>query len=92
MTTQIDSTVLAGKYILNHQGEGKCNMLITDLILKQATGLVIRTKNRVTVDSNPSVIYIYNKFREFTNWLMNKIAKGHYNNFKTKSKENGRDI
>ena len=40
-----NSTVLAGKYILKHQGEGKCNMHITDLILKHTTGLVIRTKN-----------------------------------------------
>ena len=39
-----NSAVLAGKYILNHQGEGKCDMHITDLILKHATGLVIRTK------------------------------------------------
>ena len=40
-----NSAVLAGKYILNHQGEGKCDMHITDLILKHATGLVICTKN-----------------------------------------------
>ena len=40
-----NSTALAGKYILNHQGEGKCDMHITDLILKHATGLVICTKN-----------------------------------------------
>ena len=40
-----NSAVLAGKYILNHQGEGKCDMHITDLILKHATGLVIHTKN-----------------------------------------------
>ena len=39
-----NSTVLAGKYILNHQGEGKCDMHITDLILKHTTGLVIHTK------------------------------------------------
>ena len=39
-----NSAVLAGKYILSHRGEGKCNMHITDLILKHATGLVIRTK------------------------------------------------
>ena len=71
-----NSAVLAGKYILNHQGEGKYNMHITDIILKHVTGLVIHTKNRVMVDSNPSFIAIYNKFREFTNWLMNKIAKG----------------
>ena len=63
-------------------------MHITDLILKHATGLVIQTK-KVMVDSNPSFIAIYNKFRKFSNWLMNKVAKGHYNNFKTKSKENG---
>ena len=87
-----NSAILARKYILNHRGEGKCNMHITDLILKHATGLVIRTKNRVMVDSNPLFIAIYNKFREFTNWLMTKIAKGRYNDFKTKSKENGQDI
>ena len=86
-----NSAVLAGKYILNHRGEGKCDMHITDLILKHATGLVIRTK-KITVDSNPSFIAIYNKCREFRNWLMNKVAKGHYNDFKTKSKENGRDV
>ena len=63
-------------------------MHITDLILKHATGLVIRTKNNM-VDSNPLFIAIYNKFREFSNWLMNKVAKGCYNDFKTKSKENG---
>ena len=40
-----NSTVLAGKYILNHQGEGKCDMHITDLIFEHATGLVIHTKN-----------------------------------------------
>ena len=39
-----NSTVLAGKYILNHQGEGQCDMHITDLILKHATGLVICTQ------------------------------------------------
>ena len=87
-----NSAVLAGKYILNHRGEGKCDMHITDLILKHATGLVIRTKKKITVDSNPSFIAIYNKFREFSNWLMNKVAKGRYNDFKTKSKENGRDV
>ena len=84
-----NSAVLARKYILNRQGESKCDMHITDLILKHTTGLVICTKNRVTVDSNPSFIAIYNKFHEFTNWLMNEIAKGCYNDFKTKSKENG---
>ena len=67
-------------------------MHITDLILKHATGLVICTKNKITVDSNPSFIAIYNKFREFSNWLMNKVAKGCYNGSKTKSKENGHDI
>ena len=87
-----NSAVLAGKYILNHRGEGKCDMHITDLILKHATGLVIRTKKNITVDSNPSFIAIYNKFREFSNWLMNKVAKGRYNDFKTKSKENGRAV
>ena len=87
-----NSAVLAGKYILNHRGEGKCNMHITDLILKHATGLVICTKKKITVDSNPSFIAIYNKFREFSNWLMNKVAKGRYNDFKTKSKENGHDV
>ena len=66
-------------------------MHITDLILKHATGLVIRTK-KITVDSNPSFIAIYNKFREFSNWLMNKVVKGHYNDFKTKSKGNGHDV
>ena len=59
-------------------------MHITDLILKHATGLVIRTK-KITIDSNPSFIAIYNKFHEFSNWLMNKVAKGRYNDFKTKS-------
>ena len=39
-----NSTVLAGRYILSHRGKGKCDMHITDLILKHATGLVIRTK------------------------------------------------
>ena len=66
-------------------------MHITDLILKHATGLVIRTQ-KITVDSNPSFIAIYNKFHEFSNWLMNKVAKGHYNDFKTKGKENGHDV
>ena len=41
-----NSAVLAGKYILNHRGEGKCDMHITDLILKHATGLVIHTKKK----------------------------------------------
>ena len=86
-----NSAVLAGKYILNHRVERKCSMHITDLILKHTTGLVIRTK-KITVDSNPSFIAIYNKFHEFSNWLMNKVAKGRYNDFKTKSKENGRDV
>ena len=66
-------------------------MHITDLILKHATGLVIHMK-KIMVDSNPSFIAIYNKFREFSNWLMNKVAKGHYNDFKTKSEENGHDV
>ena len=87
-----NSADLAGKYILNHRGEGKCDMHITDFILEHTTGLVIRTKKKITVDSNPSFIAIYNKFREFSNWLMNKVAKGHYNDFKTKSKENGHDV
>ena len=65
-------------------------MHITDLIIKHTTGLVIHTKNRVMVDSNPLFIAIYNK--KFTNWLMNKIAKGHYNDIKMKSKENGQDV
>ena len=39
-----NSAVLAGKYTLNHRGEGKYDMHITDLILKHATGLVICTK------------------------------------------------
>ena len=39
-----NSDVLAGKYILNHRGEGKCDMHITDLILKHTTGLVIHTQ------------------------------------------------
>ena len=86
-----DSAVLAGKYILNHRREGKCDMHITSLILKHATGLVIRTK-KIMVDSNPLFIAIYNKFREFSNWLMNKVAKGRHNDFKTKSKENGCDV
>ena len=38
-----NSAVLAGKNILNHRGEGKCDMHITDLILKHTTGLVIHT-------------------------------------------------
>ena len=79
-----NGAVPAGKYILNHQGEGKSDMHITDLIRKHATGLVICTK-KITVDSNPLFIAIYNKFCEFSNWLMNKVAKGRYNEFKTKS-------
>ena len=68
------SAVLAGKYILNHRGEGKCDIHITDLILKHATGLVICT-HKITVDSNPSFIAIYNKFREFSSWLMKKSCE-----------------
>ena len=85
-----NSTVLAGKYILNHQGEGKCDMHITDLILKHATGLVIRMK-KITVDSNPSFIASYNKFREFSNWLM-KSCQRVVQQLQNKSKEDGRDV
>ena len=63
-----NSAVLAGKYILNHQGEGKCNMHITDLILKHATGLVIRThkKSRLTP--------IHHSLQSTTNFMSSVIG------------------
>ena len=50
-----NSAVLAEKYILNHRGQGKINMHITDLILKHATGLVIRTKKSWLTPIHPSL-------------------------------------
>ena len=54
-----NSAVLAGKYILEHQGQGKCDMHKTDLVLKHATGLVVRTCNKQTIDSNHSFTTLY---------------------------------
>ena len=61
-----NSAVLAGKYILNHRGEGKCNMHITDLILKHTTGLVIRTKKRLTP--------IHHSLQSTTNFMSSLIG------------------
>ena len=77
-----NSAVLAGKYILEHRGEGKCDMHKTDLVLKHATGLVVRTRNKQTIDSNPSFTSLYKTIREFVSWLMNKVARSRYNNLK----------
>ena len=77
-----NSAVLAGKYILEHRGEGKCDMHKTDLVLKHATGLVVRTRNKQTIDSNPSFTSLYRTIREFVSWLMNKVARSRYNNLK----------
>ena len=59
-----NSAVLAGKYILEHRGQGKCDMHKTDLVLKHATGLVVRTCNKQTIDSNPSFTTLYKTIHE----------------------------
>ena len=69
-----NSAVLAGKYILEHRGQGKCDMHKTDLVLKHATSLVVRTRNKQTIDSNPSFTTLYKTIHEFASWLMNKVA------------------
>ena len=63
-----NSAVLAGKYILNHRGEGKYDMHITDLILKHTTGLVIRThkKSRLTP--------IHHSLQSTTNFMSSLIG------------------
>ena len=77
-----NSAMLAGKYILEHQGQGKCDMHKTDLVLKHATGLVVRTCNKQMIDSNPSFTTLYKAISEFASWLMNKVADSRYNNSK----------
>ena len=77
-----NSAVLAGKYILEHRGQGKCNMHKTNLVLKHATGLVVRTCNKQTIDSNPSFTTLCKTIHEFASWLMNKVARSQYNNLK----------
>ena len=77
-----NSAVLAGKYILEHQGQGKCDMHKTSLVLKHATSLVVRTRNKQTINSNPSFTTLYKTIREFASWLMNKVAHLQYNNLK----------
>ena len=69
-----NSAVLAGKYILDHRGQGKCDMHKTNLVLKNATGLVVRTRNKQTINSNSSFTTLYKTIREFASWLMNKVA------------------
>ena len=70
-----NSAVLARKYILEHRGQGKCDMHKTDLVLKHAASLVVRTHNKQTIDSNPSFTTLYKTIREFALWLMNKVAR-----------------
>ena len=77
-----NSAVLAGKYILEHRGQGKCDRHKTNLVLKHATGLVVRTCNKQTIDSNPSFTTLYKTIHEFASWLMNKVAHSRYNNLK----------
>ena len=77
-----NSAMLAGKYKLQHRGQGKFDMHKTDLVLKHATGLVVRTHNKQTIDSNPSFTTLYKTIREFASWLMNKVARSRYNNLK----------
>ena len=77
-----NSVMLACKYILEHRGQGECDMHKTDLVLKHATGLVVRTCNKQTIDSNPSFTTLYKTICEFALWLMNKVACSRYNNLK----------
>ena len=54
----------------------------TGLVLKHATSLVGRTRNKQTIDSNPSFTTLYKTICEFASWLMNKVAHSQYNNLK----------
>ena len=54
----------------------------TDLVLKHATGLVVRTYNKQTIHSNPSFTTLYKTIHEFASWLLNKVAHSQYNNLK----------
>ena len=77
------SAVLAGKYIVGtpRTGKGgKCDMHKAELILKHATGLVQRSRNREVIDSNPDFIQVYSVAKGFAAWLMSSRAPQRFQN------------
>ena len=75
MNDNTSAAILAGKYITGHEHGGKCDMHRADLIIKHATGLVERKRNKVVVDSNDQFMKLYKTFQDFASWLMNKVAR-----------------
>ena len=74
------SAVLAGKYITSSSAVGKCDMHKAELVLKHATGLVVRTKNKEIIDDNKSFVELYTEFKKFAAWLMSKKANHRFDN------------
>ena len=83
------SAVLAGKYILGIRrhgsgsgSKGKCDMHKAELILKHATGLVQRSRNKIIIDANPEFVEAYGIAKKFAAWLMSSRAPQRWESFK----------
>lgn len=80
-----NSAILASKYISNSDEGGKCDMHKAELMIKHATGLATRSKDKRICDSNPSFVNVYKKFFAFASWLMSGHAKSRIENLKAYS-------
>ena len=77
------SAVLAGKYITGSSNVGKCDMHKAELVLKHATGLVVRTRDKRVVDDNKAFVELYSEFKNFAAWLMSKKANHRFDTVRT---------
>jgi hypothetical protein len=83
-----NSAKKAGQLIVGCADKGTCGMHQCELIMKHATGQVVRSRRNVVVDSFPEMESFRKKMRKFCGWMMEGKSKDRYMKYNDYLKEN----
>jgi hypothetical protein len=83
-----NSAKKAGQLIVGCADKGTCGMHQCELIMKHATGQVIRTRRNAVIDSFPEMESFRKKMRKFCSWMMEGKSKDRYMKYNDYLKEN----
>ena len=76
-----NAALKAGRLIVGCKDSGTCGMHKCELILKHATGQLVRKKNKEAVDPFPILENLRKKARKFASYLMDRKSKSRYKVF-----------
>jgi hypothetical protein len=82
-----NSAKKAGQLIVGCDDKGTCGMHQCELIMKHATGQVVRSRRNVVVDSFPEMENFRKKMRKFCSWIMEGKSKDRHMKYNDYLKE-----